>query len=962
MWGEKDIRMVSTVWFDIIYPARSAESALKLYESADAIYAEICADHGTEPQFRMTVTLSPSTDVLNAYFTNYSANHIVVHDAVPIEDLAVFESGVEDVFRHELTHAVTINMRSPFWKTLASIMGDAYNLGTLINMPSMIKEGASVVEESRSGDGRLNDGFFMHAYRQALLQGDFPSYTQVTGAGDIFSRSGICYDFGGPFSEWLQNEYGREKYARFWYEGINMGGLTYEWVFRKVYGFSFSDAWEAFKSSIRLPDIPASPDSIDGVDFYGNGKSSGAFYASLTSSVDGIAWIDSASSSVHYAPWTDGGIGKSRKLFAMRNVSSIRLSNDGRFMVVCSVGINHGSSRTEAHVYDMKSKSMKKVPALSIRDGAVIESGGEKYLCMVSTECSSCAFSVWKMNLGKKDGSLRSLDYVGRFGFSDGQTVFSPVDAGNGRLAFILKDGKIWSVCIMPLMQDFDSFSALELPFEEGRSIRNLSVGYGSSDECRDRLNLSWAERDVFPRLAVLDFEEDSCRISSMVSDVSGGVYNPVSSPDSKGAFFVHIGKFFAENEMVVSGRDAVALEEKSVQLKVRNFGGVKNRHEGESDGSGLHGDESGSTSLSVSDFLSRSRKYHGGLLRGCIFPFSTVPVYTVGAQSEKPIYFPGISCIWMNPWDGITLEIMGGVNPGTVPFSFFQDDCLEAGLALRIKGGTSTPLFNYSILAQTAFDSNGYMQSAVELEMTSILTFGRISFLSFRNEFLAFYGRDLSYCGDERFLTLSDRLETQVGLSFKTGAGTYQSFKAALLATLDFFSMNQLDGGYRGIENSVYAFPTLLLKLPNLLPLSCPEAFTFNLPAEFCLSWAPSKSQVLGAYVTAVLFNWEIQNGPRYVPVYFNRLGAKLSYVCGLLDPSSGVNPLNVPAKLADFSSLIYADSVRLSAMMDFTVNTGSLANPQGMISLAATLNLYPHKSEGEKPFSLSFDMSLNF
>ena len=118
----------------------------------------------------------------------------------------------------------------------------------------------------------------------------------------------------------------------------------------------------------------------------------------------------------------------------------------------------------------------------------------------------------------------------------------------------------------------------------------------------------------------------------------------------------------------------------------------------------------------------------------------------------------------------------------------------------------------------------------------------------------------------------------------------------------------------------------------------------------------------MLGAYVTAVLFNWEIQNGPRYVPVYFNRLGANLSYVCGLLDPSSGVNPLNVPAKLADFSSLIYADSVRLSAMMDFTVNTGSLANPQGMISLAATLNLYPHKSEGEKPFSLSFDMSLNF
>ena len=37
MWGEKNLRLVKTSWFDIIYPARSEESAAILYEFADKI-------------------------------------------------------------------------------------------------------------------------------------------------------------------------------------------------------------------------------------------------------------------------------------------------------------------------------------------------------------------------------------------------------------------------------------------------------------------------------------------------------------------------------------------------------------------------------------------------------------------------------------------------------------------------------------------------------------------------------------------------------------------------------------------------------------------------------------------------------------------------------------------------------------------------------------------------------------
>lgn len=931
--GERDIRTVSTRWFDIIYPSRSAESVWELYNCADRVYEEVCSNLGISPQFRMTVTITPAVDALNAYFTNFPSNHIVIYDCPVPDSLAVFNNNMEDKFRHELTHAVTINMRSPFWKALDFVLGDSWNFGCYITMPTLIKEGASVVEESRGGGGRLNDGFYLHVLRQSVLQKNFQSYTELTGARDIYPQGNLSYAFGGPFSDWLQKEYGMESYSKFWYTGINMGAVTYEHAFKKVYGFSLGEAWKKFLDSVNLPDIPENPDDVDGVDFYRYGKSSGKVYTSLTSCRDGIAWIES--STAFFAQTFDGGIAGPKKLFSLSGLSSIKFSNDGRFLAVSRMETNHGTTRNEVCVYDMESGRMAFVPELSLRDAAVVDVDGEKYLVAVKTCGGKFELSVWKF-VKDKSGAALSFDFVRSYGFLSSEMIFSPVDSGSGRVAFLLKDGAAWSICVADLLQDGEFFSATEIGLGGGIAARNLS--FDSSDG-GSRLLFSWAGRDTFPRLGLVELFGGGAELSLMDSDLSGGVYFPSSLGVRKS--FAHVGNFVTENKILLSDFDSFSFEKKSAEIRTRVFCGKD---------------------FSSSDLDALSKKYYGGLEKGTVFPFSSLPVYSIYGDMDSQIFFPGLSYVARNPWDGIQLEIMAGVNPGAGVFRYFQDAAFEAGFAAKISGGADSDVFKYAFTFQTAFDSEGYMQSSLDSEISSTVMLGGTGFFAFKNRAFVFYGRDSSYYAGKNFLTFRDHLSAQIGFSQKTGQGKFERLSFFLLGTMDFLNLNRVDGGFENLVNHVHVFPSLLAKIPRLIPVDCAGPVTYNLPASFCFSLAPSIDQIFGGYATLLLADWEIQKGPPVFPLYFNRLVATVSYVFGMLDSKGGVNVLSAPERLFSSKNLVWADTIRLTGLLQCTVNTGALANPQVLASIGATVNFYPHKTSGSSPVSVSLATSLNF
>ena len=185
MSGEKDLRVVKTRWFDIIYPARCEQSASILYEKADGVYEEVTAQYGLTPSFRIPVVITPAVERFNAFWTSVPYNHITIYDtgASGSSELAVFSETLLSTFRHELTHAVTFNMKNGVWNAITKIFGDCVVPG-MLTVTTGMAEGATVTSESASGEGRLNDEYSKHYVKQAKIENQFPSYHDVSGASD----------------------------------------------------------------------------------------------------------------------------------------------------------------------------------------------------------------------------------------------------------------------------------------------------------------------------------------------------------------------------------------------------------------------------------------------------------------------------------------------------------------------------------------------------------------------------------------------------------------------------------------------------------------------------------------------------------------------------------------------------------------------------------------------------------
>ena len=230
---------------------------LLIDENADALFEEICKDYSTEPYFRMPIVITSRVESFNAYWSNTPYNHVVVYDTSCIEDLAVFSEALLSVLKHELTHAVTYNLSSPFWRFTKKVFGDPFSLNG-VAISSGFAEGATVAQESANGEGRLNSEYALQTVKQAKIENNFPSFNDVKGSSEVYPYDNY-YMFNGAFIGWLQKEYGMEKYAQWWYRILNLKSFFQSTAFEKVYGISLNNAWGMFFNSINVVSIVLSP-------------------------------------------------------------------------------------------------------------------------------------------------------------------------------------------------------------------------------------------------------------------------------------------------------------------------------------------------------------------------------------------------------------------------------------------------------------------------------------------------------------------------------------------------------------------------------------------------------------------------------------------------------------------------------------------------------------------------------
>ena len=262
------LRVIKTGKFDIIYPKESESSARLLASYADDVYNEVSSTLGIQVPGRIPVTFTPHTDMFNGYYSPVSIPHIVLYDTAIDIEWTTYEDNLRELFHHELTHAVSLNSRGPFYRGLRAVFGN-WATPTMITAPLFMVEGVTVSFESLAGFGRTNDPLFREKLRQAIHEGKFLSPFQASGVYDLPDQSGAWYEYGGLFSAWLQKQYGMEKYAELWQAMGNLACFSFFTyrsgfyrIFKNVYGFNFTDSWNAFRDSLALNGLEENQDEI----------------------------------------------------------------------------------------------------------------------------------------------------------------------------------------------------------------------------------------------------------------------------------------------------------------------------------------------------------------------------------------------------------------------------------------------------------------------------------------------------------------------------------------------------------------------------------------------------------------------------------------------------------------------------------------------------------------------------
>ena len=943
--GQKNLKCIKTEYFDIIYPETSKESAAELVLHADDIYREICADYGINPSIRMPVTITGSTDAYNAYFTTFTYNHIVLFDTTPGENMNVFESTICDTFRHELTHALTINMKNPFWSFMSKVFGDIMIPGDYLNMTMAIKEGAAVAEESTGGYGRLNNPYYMHTVRQAKIQGTFPSQADIMGSRDIYPGGSMAYGFGGPFTKWLQDKYGMEKYAEFWHAGINCEALTYQLAFRKIYGQSINTAWDEFYESLYVPENVIHAEDVESIQQVPYTSANGYLYSSLATGKDKIAWLEERTATVWiFRTDENGKLGKPKKFLTKQNINSISLSRDGRYLALSFYTQNAAEVDSRIMVYDTENKSHVQLKEKSLKKPFIMQIDEGSFLCAVKNQGQTESLVKYRIieKPSGKSGRIKDVQEISRNDFPSGECIYSPVDFGNGQFACICKkDG----ATLIRFYDDEMNFREIDL---SGTGI--FMQGLSATDD--STLVFSWARDDTLPRLGLLVTDEDGNAVLELSdSDVSGGVYGPVAF---NGKYF-YSGNFVDRTRLFMQDQDEVGLTQTTVKLEPFRA------QESESEQSISKADEI------LSDAEKWNTVFYG---KGIFAPLSFIQEYRQTGETDEIIFLGG-TWITSNPWDGNHFALGGGFTPWGKQ---------KGGFMALIRGGGDSSLFTYQIIPSVLLNDDGFLQATVSTSISSRISLNNFFYLLAQDDSLIFlghqetdrngnyinaYGMQEQISGNTDpsfYLSFYNSFTVQLSTMRTMGTGRYNTGGFFLQLNYDIYSSNFIDNS-EGIIKGTFEqnlYPGISFALPRLLPFECSNRITYNLPVKVTSYLAPTDSIVLAASISSVLFSAEIQKGLTFFPLFFNTFTLRGEYLFNLKDSNSNVSLLTILDTMQN-SPLTYIDSVSITATISGTINTGIFASSSMVQDFGLKFTYYPRETS-DKPFKLSFVTSLNF
>ncbi|MBN1243894.1 MAG: hypothetical protein JXA15_14425 [Spirochaetales bacterium] len=555
---------IRTERFSIAFPAELETTALRLAGFADDVWEEVAAKldpsaTGAVPRDagRVPVLLTPDSDLLNGYRAGSPYGRIVLY-AAPAEldsTLGSFDDELRSVFLHELTHELSLSIRSPSWRALASIFGDALAPASLWTAKAAMIEGVTVAFESEDASGRpgiqgrANDPLSMATVRQDLAEGVRRTWAQASGAGDRYPWGTIYYHYGGAFSRWLRETRGTEAYAALWKElgeGRVLSGdrstFLSEGAFERAYGEDLDTLWNAFLDD-ATPRFALLPPRllVPGSD----GRAGPTARVAAFASGAGTLYLADASRAAVFALAPDGG--SAARLFPVDGyVSRLDVSANGTRLLVSYARPGPGLPRSEVRVWDLARARWAGEPVEGLTAAAFRGDGN-----LVGLEPGAFESRLVEQ---LPDGSRRTLLAGG-----PRRSLGPPVPLPDGSIAFTADfadapdGGRRWTV--FRLLPD--------------GAVVELAVGAGPGEDAADKgifmaggelgwprflsrgpdgtLLFSVARAEGFYRPAILD--GTTLRVAG--AEISGGVQRPVAYGATAGDRAVAYVGAFSDGERV---------------------------------------------------------------------------------------------------------------------------------------------------------------------------------------------------------------------------------------------------------------------------------------------------------------------------------------------------------------------------------------------------------------------------
>lgn len=329
------MKVVATQYVDIIFCDESLHTAQLVIENVDNLFEQAFLELGAKQKIRFPIVISPDSDNLVISYSPIPYNRIIIFDAVPTAEMACYENTILSLLYHEITKAVNYSVTFKFAQVIKNIFRvDSLQPIPLLNIPFSIVEGWSFIEESKDGNGRMNDFFFLEQLSVAKFENKFPNWMQVSVKKELKRENDLSYAAGAAFIAFIQQRWGMEKFLEFWNESGNINFFRLmAGNFKKVYGVSLSSAWKDFVEVIPLPsDI----EQIIELEKYTSklikNDTEGAV-KNIINTPYGLVWYDDIRHEVDILDLNSEV--KTRKLlFLASDITRLSLSPDGRFLAV----------------------------------------------------------------------------------------------------------------------------------------------------------------------------------------------------------------------------------------------------------------------------------------------------------------------------------------------------------------------------------------------------------------------------------------------------------------------------------------------------------------------------------------------------------------------------------------------------------------------------------------------------